>query len=125
MLSVFSQKFYVDGHEHTYNCSIDDNDYIHFLYGTSNGKSSSLENPIVDNIFGELIINFPTLRLMMNDDNSNSFSDDYIYERIKKDDKVRIITITKLNNIKINEITISQNFLIESFKILENMWTDD
>lgn len=125
MLNIFSQKFYVDGREYMYHCSVDDNDNVNFSYGTSNGLSSSFDTNLVNNVFGEIIIDFPTLRSLVNNVDKEFYGDDYCYKIKKLDDSKLNIIKSTLDNIKINDIIISENFLMESFKILENMWTDD
>lgn len=114
MISIFSQKYYSDGRELVYDCLIDDNDLIHFIHGISNGLSSIPNQSLVNEIFSEIVIDFPKFRETINRLNFEKYNDNLIDEG----DKVRII------NMK-GELLISKRFLNESFNILEKMWVDD
>jgi len=96
MTSIFSQKNYVYGKEFIYDCSIDDNDLIHFVYGTSNGMSSNSEIPKIDTVYEKFIIDFPKFKIFIKELNENKIEKSYF-----------------------------QKFLRESFDILDKLWVDD
>jgi len=136
MTRIFLQKIYIAGEEHIYECSIDDTDHIHFIHGKSSGRSS-MNDVFINEIIGELTIDFPRLKDMIQHIEDNyEYSEDLNNMDIH-DEKINYITIVKngdvridsmLTNIetkKIKEINISKKFLLDSYRILEKMWIDE
>lgn len=131
MTNILLQKNYLNGNEFIYDCSIDDEDMIHFTNGTSNGMTSDPDIPIIDNITGELIISFPSFKDIIGLIDYITHYDDgsFYYEISDADNKMKIETYTfndeHLKDRLIRELIISEKFLKESFEILEKIWIDD